>query len=466
MSIPAVNPRDLIPGTDRVLRHPAVAPLCETINHALLVEIVRAARARCPMPAESCEAALEAVVTDAVQSARSLLLTSRRLINATGIVIHTGLGTAPLSDRARGRMLEAAGATPTGADGLEERTEAAERLLRALTGGEAACITVQNAATYMLLGAALAHGREIVCAARDLIEISHGIRLRDLTEAGGTRIVPVGAANSVHLEDYRRAITPQTVIVLRIWHSNYAATGYVSHVDTQDLARLAHNHGLPLVLNLGAGSLVDLREKALPYSPTIQDGLRQGADLVLASGDKLIGGPQAGITLGRAKLAQQLVAHPVYRAVRPAKLDLAALEGTLASYLSGRAWEEIPTLRLLATPAAALRVRASMLAEYAVARGFKVDAHPDTTMCGGAILPAVTLPTWIITIHSPALSDDLLYQALLTHEVIGRRHNDAVVLDLRSVLPEHDQLIAAAITAAAPGVRADGTETPSGAVEG
>ncbi len=195
---------ELLPGTHAVLVHPAVAALRTSLSHEILASLVRQAKTRPLNGVRTKQEVLDVIVDEVIRAAAMLTLPSRRLINATGIVIHTDLGTAPLSPMARARMMEAAGATPTCADGA--RTEAAERLLRMLTGAEAACVTVQNAATCTLLGAALAAGREIVCAARDLLEISHGIRLQDLIEAGGGRIIPVGSANCVRLADYERAI--------------------------------------------------------------------------------------------------------------------------------------------------------------------------------------------------------------------------------------------------------------------
>jgi L-seryl-tRNA(Ser) seleniumtransferase len=436
---PAAASRELLPSTHAVLIHPAIAALRASFTHEILASLVRQAKERPLNGARTKQEALDAIVDEVTRAAGHLTFSSRRLINATGIVIHTGLGTAPLSPVARVRMLEAAGATPTGAEELGGRTDAAERLLRVLTGAEAACITVQNAATCTLVGAALAPGREIVCAARDLLEISHGIRLQDLIEACDARVVPVGSANCVHLCDYKAAITERTACVLRIWHSNYSAVGYTAHVDPDQLGRLAHAQHLPYVVNLGAGSLVDLRERGLPYSPTMQDALGWGADLVLASGDKLIGGPQAGIAAGRAEIVHQLAAHPLYRAVRPAKLEIAALEGTLASYLAGRAWEEIPVLRMLVATPEQLEQRARALAAAIIPGQIHATVVAETARCGGAALPDTALPTWVVRISSQGHSPDTLHRLLLSRRVVARRGQNAVLLDLRTVLPEDDR---------------------------
>lgn len=202
---------------------------------------------------------------------------------------------------------------------------------------------------------------------------------------------------------------------------------------------------MPLALNLCAGSLVNLREKGLPYSPTLEDGLRRGADLVLASGDKLIGGPQAGIAVGRTELVHRLVEHPLYRAVRPAKLDIAALEATLASYLAGRAWEEIPVLRMLAATPVQLEERAQAIAAAAAAGRFDATAISDTAMCGGAALPGAFLLTWAVRLTSTTEDPDALYRRFQQRHVVGRRTKDAFLLDLRSVCPEDDKTLIGAI---------------------
>lgn len=447
--IPSGEVRALLPSADAVLSHPRIRPLRDALSQDLLLRFLHDAKARCPLP-QSRQQALTWIVEDIARAAAPLLLRPRAVINATGIIIHTGLGTAPLGPWARRRALEAASATPTGAREFGGRHEQAERLVAALTGAEAACITCQTAASLTLAAAALAPGAEILCAARDLLEISHGIRIADLLRAAGAHVVAIGAANAVHLRDYATALSPRTAAILRVWHSNYASTGYVAHVETPELAQLAHEHGLPLLLNLGAGSLVDLRTRGLPYSPTLQDALSWGADLVFASADKLIGGPQAGIIAGRRDLVSRLLAHPLFRAVRPAKLDLAALEGTLAAYLAGRAWEEIPVLRLLAMPVDRLERRARALADALSHPPLRAAPHPDTAACGGAALPDVQLPTWTVRVRHDTMQPDQLAHELRQRGVAPRVAHDTVVLDLRSVMPEDDERLAQAVRALSP----------------
>jgi len=435
---------DILPATQAVLTQPSLKPFRPHLSHEILVTLVHDAKSRLNGAATRAEA-FRTILDDVLEHAALLVLPSRRIINATGVIVHTGLGTATLSRQTQARVVEASGATPTGAEGFDDRTALAEHLLTALTGASDACITDQNAAGCMLVGAALGAGGEIICAAQDLTEIGHGARLKDLFEATGSRIGPVGSANCVWIDDYAKAITPRTKAVLRIWHSNYSVSGYVSQVEPKQLAALAHEHRIPFVLNLGAGSLVDLRERGLPYSPTLHDAVAWGTDLVLASGDKLIGGPQAGIAVGSIELCRRLGDHPLYRAVRPSKLTIAALEGTLASYIAGRAWDEVPVLRMLAARLDDLERRALGLAAAMNNGQLRAVAAPDTALCGGAILPDVHLPTWTIRLRHPNMSLDDLYGRLAAHGAVGRRQNDALVLDLRSVLPEDNQALASIV---------------------
>jgi L-seryl-tRNA(Ser) seleniumtransferase len=236
-------------------------------------------------------------------------------------------------------------------------------------------------------------------------------------------------------------------MVMRSHASNVAATGYMEHVADVDLGRLATKHGLPFVVNLGGGSLVDLTEHGLPECATISHAVRDGADLVLASGDKIIGGPQAGIVVGKTDLLETIVRHPLARTCRPGKLTLAALEGTLASYMSGRAWEQIPTLRLLATDINSLRERAWALAQGLRQRGYDAVAADDHAQCGGAVLPGVDLPTWTVRVKHAKFSEEELYALLLARRVVTRRGRGAVIIDLRSVAQEDDPRLYRAVGA-------------------
>lgn len=425
------------PPVNLILQQPQMVMLRELLDGPILTKFVREVIAD-RIPDGTIDKSAESIADLAAARARIQCLYRRDYINASGIIIHTGWGNAPLSAAAYERLMEGTGATPTGAADTQSRTEACGRMLCALTGAKSATVTTSNAASLLLTGGALAAGMEILVAARDLIEISEGVRIGGIIEASGARIVPVGAANCVELEDFRRSITPATGMILRSHASNVVTTGYARHVPDGDLGKLAHDYGLAYVVNLGGGSLVDVTERGLPECPTVSQAITDGADLVLASGDKIISGPQAGIIAGKKDLIGQLGRHPLARTCRPGKLTLAALEGTLAQYLAGRAWEEIPTLRLLGMGLPLIRERSRSLAEGLRARGYEAVDAEDHAQCGGAVMPGVDLPTWTVRIRHPKFSAEELYALLLARRVVGRRGQDAVILDLRSVPPEED----------------------------
>lgn len=413
------------------------------VGAGLLAELVRAEiRAWKGGPdGETLALKVARVAEVAAVKARALLLPRRSYINATGIIIHTGWGNAPLHSAARDRLLEAAGASATGAAGMPGRIDTCARLLLELTKAEAATVTTQNAASLLLFAGALASGREIVVAARDLVEISQGARISQIIEATGAKVIPVGSANCVNIEDYKRAIGPQTAIILRSHVSNMATSGFVKHVETPQLAAVARERQVVFVENLGGGSLVDLETRGFPRCPTLQQSIADGADIVLASGDKIIGGPQAGIVVGRKKWVAQMASHALARTCRPSKLELASLEATLALYVSGCAWDEIPTLRLLTMPVAPLRERAVAIAE--ALRGDRLEASiaEDKAECGGAVFPGVMLPTWTVRLLPSGMGVDEFHAKLLDKGVVARRGKGNVILDLRSLAPEQDCLV-------------------------
>jgi L-seryl-tRNA(Ser) seleniumtransferase len=430
------------PPINLVLNCLELASLRQQVNDATLVKIIREEVRQWKPRAISIQDAAAQVATAAAERARSILLAPRALLNATGIIIHTGWGNAPLHITARERLLDACGATPTGAAGTPPRTETCAKLLCTLTGAEAATITTQNAASLLLVAGALAAGREIVVAARDLVEISQKARIADILQSAGARVVAVGSANCVNIDDFQRAITPQTAMLMRSHVSNVASVGYLEHVTTRQLVELGRASGLMYVENLGGGSLVDLEKQGLPWCPTLEQAIAGGADLVLASGDKIIGGPQAGIVVGKKEWVQKLSQHTLARACRCSKLTLAAMEATLAVYLTGRAWKEMPTLRLLGMPAGALQRRATEVANACNASdGLRATLQKDSTECGGAVLPGVLLPTWTVRLRHHNLTEDELRGALLAHGTVARRGEGDVILDLRSILPEDDALL-------------------------
>jgi L-seryl-tRNA(Ser) seleniumtransferase len=437
--------RTVPPPASLVVNHEALAGVRELVSNALLVEIAREEIQRWIKKPVKGTDAVAAIASRTASRGRALSLPRRNYVNATGIIIHTGWGNAPLHLEARERLVAATGPSPTGAAEALPRMDTCARLLRALTGAEAATVTTSNAASVLLVAGALATDREIVVAARDLVEISEGARISDILKAVGARVVGVGSANCVYLADYERAITAQTAMLLRVRVSNMATSGYIAHVSGAALAGLAQKHDLYYVDNLGGGSLVDLTKRGIPECPTLKQGIADHAHLVLASGDKIIGGPQAGIIVGKKDCVSLISHHVLARTCRPAKLTLAALEATLSVYVAGRAWDEMPTLRLLRCPEKELSQRATAIAKALSDAGMEASVAADATECGGAVLPGVAFPTWTVQIKHPRLTEDQLYDVILGRGVVARRAQGRVILDFRSVLPEEDSLLQYAV---------------------
>jgi L-seryl-tRNA(Ser) seleniumtransferase len=319
----------------------------------------------------------------------------RRVLNATGVLVHTNLGRAPLPVAALDRVAEVgAGYSNLELDlasgGRGSRQDHLAGLLRRLTGAEAALVVNNNAAAVLLALAALAEGREVVVSRGELVEIGDGFRIPEVLARSGARLVEVGTTNRTRAADYERAIGPETAVLLHVHQSNYRIVGFAEQPRLEELAEVARRHGLPLVDDLGSGALLDVEGE-----PQVAAGLRAGADLVCFSGDKLLGGPQAGIVVGRGELVERLRRHPLQRAFRPDKLTLAALEGTLALLLDPeRARAEVPVLRMLREPAETVRARAERLA---AAVGGEVEQ--TVARVGGGALPLAELESYACAVE-------------------------------------------------------------------
>jgi L-seryl-tRNA(Ser) seleniumtransferase len=358
----------------------------------------------------------------------------QRVLNATGVLVHTNLGRAPLADEALARVLE----TARGYSNLEyDLTEGARGsrqdhvagILRRLTGAEAALVVNNNAAAVMLALAALAEGREVLVSRGELIEIGDGFRIPDVLARSGARLVEVGTTNRTRAADYERAVGPDTAVLLRVHQSNFRVVGFTEQPRIEDLAGVARRHGLPLVDDLGSGVLSQLADE-----PSARDVLARGADLVCFSGDKLLGGPQAGIVVGRAELVEKLRRHPLQRALRADKLTLAALEGTLL--LSLDAPERIPVLRMLNEGAESVRARAVRLAAW-------VGGAVEETVArvGGGALPLAELPS-----YACAVEEELAAPLRTTDPpVVGIVRDGRLLLDCRTLRDEELEEVAAAV---------------------
>ena len=364
----------------------------------------------------------------------------RGVVNATGVVVHTNLGRAPLAPAALERVHEVA----AGYSNLEYDLERGERgsrydhvagLLRRLTGAEAALVANNNAAAMLLALAALAEGREVVVSRGELIEIGDGFRIPDVLARSGARLVEVGTTNRTRAADYEHAVGPETALLLRVHQSNFRVVGFTERPSLGELKDVADRHGVPLVDDLGSGAPADLGDE-----PTPRASLAVGADLVCFSGDKLLGGPQAGIVAGRAELVERLRRHPLQRALRPGKLTLAALEGTLSLLLDPEtAATEIPVLRMLREPAEAVRARAERLASLV---GGTVEG--TVARVGGGALPLSELPSFACALEE-ALADQL---RLGDPPIVAVVRDGRTLLDCRTLTDAEVEEVAAAVAAA------------------
>lgn len=460
MSRDRAAPLRALPAVDQLVRRVAADPAARDIAPARLTTLVREAlaaeRARLlggaadPAGAD----ALAARVLDVL--ARGGRFSLRPVINAQGVVLHTNLGRALLSPLALERVT-AVGAAYSNLEldlATKERGSRyshVEGLLRRLTGAEAALVVNNNAAAVLLALETLAHGKEVVVSRGELIEIGGEFRIPDIMLRSGAVLREVGTTNRTHLRDYAEAIGANTALLLKVHTSNYRVVGFTANVASHELVQLARERGLPVMEDLGSGSLIDLRPFGFPYEPTVPEVVASGVDLVSFSGDKLLGGPQAGIVVGRAEIVTRLKKNPWNRALRIDKLTIAALEATLTAYEAGDAREQVPTLRLLTESPAAVRQRArrvlARLTPSAHARlsPTVVDEHAQV---GGGALPTVELPTAGIAIaESPTRLDALLRAG--DPAVVGRLVDDRLFLDCRTVLPREVTALARALSAAA-----------------
>jgi L-seryl-tRNA(Ser) seleniumtransferase len=416
---------------------PSVDELARAVGDPLAVDAARAVLSRAR---EEIRAGFEPGDLAARVEAEIALLRGprlRRALNATGIVVHTNLGRAPLADAALDRIREVGG----GYSNLEYDVTAGTRgsrqdhvagLLRRLTGAEAALVVNNNAAAVLLALAALAEGREVVVSRGELIEIGDGFRIPDVLARSGARLVEVGTTNRTRATDYEAAVGHETALLLRVHQSNFRLVGFTEQPTVAELSRVARRHDVPLVDDLGSGVLVDV-----PDEPSVRESVSAGADLVCFSGDKLLGGPQAGIVVGRAALVERLRRHPLQRALRADKLTLAALEGTLGLYLAPeRALRDVPVLRMLLEPAASVRARAERLASL-------VDGSVEETVgrVGGGALPLTEVPSFACAV------EESLASALRVGEppVIGVVRDGRLLLDCRTLADSEVDEVAEAV---------------------
>jgi L-seryl-tRNA(Ser) seleniumtransferase len=407
---------------------------------ALAVEAARAALARAREEIKAGADPGDLVERALAELAAARAPALRRALNATGVIVHTNLGRAPLPEAALTRALEVGRGYSNleydlAGGGRGSRQDHVGGILRRLTGAEAALVVNNNAAAVMLALAALAEGREVVVSRGELIEIGDGFRIPDVLARSGAILREVGTTNRTRAADYERAVGPETAVLLRVHQSNFRVVGFTEQPSVEQLAAVAARHGLPLVDDLGSGVLVSLEGE-----PSARESLAAGADLVCFSGDKLLGGPQAGIVVGRAELVERLRRHPLQRALRADKLTLAALEGTLGLYLDPeRALREVPVLRMLNEPLETVRARAERLA---AAVGGEVEE--TVARVGGGALPLAELASYACAVEEP-LAEPL---RLGEPPVVAVLRDGRLLLDCRTLTDAEAEEVVAAVSAA------------------
>jgi len=444
--------RDL-PSVSALLETSGVKQLLEHHPRRVVLDAVRETveAARTAGGAHRTEQQWVDTITSAIRDATQSSL--RRVINATGVVLHTNLGRAPLADAAIRAIEEVA----EGFSNLEYDIATGQRgsrythcvgLLQQLTGAEDALVVNNCAAALVLSLNALAQKKEVLVSRGELVEIGGSFRIPDIMARSGARLVEVGTTNRTHDDDYRRAITPKTAAIVKVHRSNFAIEGFTADVSVERLVFIAAEHGLPVIHDLGSGLMVPLDEFGLSGEPTAASAIKSGATLVLMSGDKLLGGPQAGIILGQSSVISKLRKNPFTRAMRVDKLTLSGLEATLRLYLDPkRALSDIPLLAMLTESVEQIELRANGVAEAVRRRGVTVDVVPSVASVGGGAFPTAQIPSFALAIKEGA---DFLEQRLRHGDpaVIGRLAERQLLLDLRSVMPREDAVLTTAIVKA------------------
>jgi L-seryl-tRNA(Ser) seleniumtransferase len=438
-----------IPSVDQLLSEEAMQKLVVAYGRRQAVDVLReildSVRGQVRSGADAPDVAAIITRTDA-RLQEQLAPTLRPVINATGVIIHTNLGRAPLSTAAQAAMTAVSRSYSTLEYDLQagqrgHRTAHAERLLCKLTGAEAALVVNNNAGAVLLALTGLAQGRSVVISRGQLVEIGGGFRIPDVMAQSGARLIEVGTTNRTHLHDYTAAIetNEDVALILRAHRSNFRIVGFAAEPGLTDLVALGAEHGLPVVDDLGSGALLDTAQFGLTHEPMVQESVAAGAAVTCFSGDKLLGGPQAGIIVGQARYVNQLKRHPLARALRADKLCLAGLQATLLSYLKDQATEHVPIWQMISAPLAEIERRARRWRRALQRAHIAARLVDGESTVGGGSLPGETLPTRLVAL--PVAHPDQVAAALRAADppVIARIEEDQLVLDPRTVLVEEEK---------------------------
>ncbi len=450
-----------IPGVDTLLQQPAVKHLLGDHPRTVVTDVVRAVLERLRESVVSGQRKIptrDALAQEiALEVTRAGLRGLRRVVNGTGVILHTGLGRAPLPQTAKDALLDVAGYC-----NVQSSLETGERttreafiadLLTRLTGAEAATVVNNNAGATLIVLNTLAKGMEVIVSRGQMVEIGGSFRIPDVMAQSGATLVGVGTTNRTHLRDYEQAITENTGLLLRVHASNYKILGFTKEVSLPELVALGRKHGLPVVDDLGSGALVDLRRFGVEYEPLVSDSIRDGADIATFSADKLIGGPQGGVIVGRKELVNRVRKNPFFRAMRICKLTLASLEATLRLYLDDEMLlREVPFYRILSTPVPEVKARAEALAERIrkEVHDLEVSVQEDVARPGSGALPVEELPSYSVGVTESSQGAAELARRLRMHSVpvFTKIREEKVLLDMRTVFPEDQDEVVSALKSA------------------
>ncbi len=443
-----------LPSVDSLLQDTAVRDLEREHGHELTVTAIQGVLADARgaiLEGEPCPSVANLSAKAMARLSQLLSPSLYPVINATGVVIHTNLGRAPLSMAAQQAMQETSAYSnleyDLSAGQRGSRYVHAEDLLCQLTGAEAGLVVNNDAGAVLLILTALARSREVVISRGQLVEIGGGFRIPEVMAQSGARLVEVGTTNRTYVRDYEAAINTETAMLLHVHTSNFRFVGFFEETPLVDLATLAHTHNLLAVDDLGSGALLDTAQFGLNHEWMVQESLSSAADLVCFSGDKLLGGPQAGIILGRKGLVDELKRHPLTRALRVSKSILAGLQATLLHYLKGEAMEQVPVWRMIAMDIDEIERRASELAQYLDHAGVRAEVVDGFSAVGGGSLPGETIATRLVAVHVSAPQELARRLRLGSVPVIGRIEQDVFLLDLRTVLPAEETELRRALEA-------------------
>ncbi len=393
---------------------------------------------------------LNEIISRVEKNLDSLLTFSlQKVINGTGVILHTNLGRAPLGKDVVTHLSEIA----ENYNNLELELESGkrgqrgvliEKYLRELTGAEAGLVVNNNAGAVLLILQALAKGKEVIISRGELVQIGGGFRIPEILSLSGAILKEIGTTNQTLLEDYRNAISENTAGFLKVHHSNFKMEGFVKETALEELVKLGREQNLVTIFDLGSGALLDTKQFGLAHELTVQEAVQTGVDLVAFSGDKLLGGPQAGIIVGKKDLIEKLKKHPLYRVLRVAKLTLSALEATLLYYLKKEASEKIPVWRMISTSKESLKARAEKITQKL--KNQQITLRESQSFLGGGSLPQQSLATYVLSFNSDTAPEILAEKfRKLRPPIIGRIENESFVLDLRTVFSEQDELIVESI---------------------